>query len=150
MKKLFLLIAIKGWALISIAQTLEISNQISNDPDTDLPRVVFWETNFENLKQGYYEVTFTRSLRTVLGKEKARDQFIYKTSDITDPKGRRCAFNPDGSWHVSHDENDPRWSESIPEFEFWFNLVNKIDKNLTDEAFKKTIITNLDESGYFN
>lgn len=131
-------------------QDLIISIAISNDPDTSLPRSVSWETNFENLKQSYYEITFSRTLKSVSGKEKVKDQFIYKTSDVNDAKGRRCAFNQDGSWHVSHDESDPRWEDSIPEFEFWFNLVNKIQKGVSDETFKKTIITNLDESGYFN
>jgi len=131
-------------------QDLTISVAISNDPDTNLPRVVSWDSNFENLKQSYYEITFSRSLRSVSGKEKAKDQFVYTTTNANNTPCRRCAFNPDGSWHVSQNESDPRWEESIPEFEFWFNLVNKIDKNVTDETFKKTIIANLDESGYFN
>lgn len=128
---------------------LIISIQISNDPDTGLVRLVSWDSNHENLKQKYYEITFGRTLQTISGKEKAKDQFVYRTSDINDPMGRRCAFNQDGSWHVSYTPDDVRWDESIPEFAFWFNLVNKIHKNVTDEVFKKTIITNLDESFIF-
>lgn len=131
-------------------EELTISTAISNDPDTNLPRIVSWDSNLENLSLSYYEITFTLKLNSLNGKEKGTRQFIYKTDDIKNPTGRRCAFNQDGSWHVAHNEDDPRWNDSIPEFEFWFNLVNKINKAVPDEVFKKTIITNLDESGYFN
>lgn len=129
---------------------LKIEQKISKDQESNLERIVSWDSNFENLKQSYYEISFGVSIQNISGKEIAKKQFIYQTDDITNTQGKRCVFNQDGSWHVCQNDNDPRWNDAIPEFEFWFNLVNKIDKNITDEVFKKTIISNLDESGYFN
>ena len=129
---------------------LKIEQKISKDQESNLERIVSWDSNFENLKQSYYEISFGVSIQNISGKEIAKKQFVYRTDDINNPQGKRCVFNQDGSWHVCQNDTDTRWNDAIPEFEFWFNLVNKIDKNVTDEVFKKTIISNLDESGYFN
>jgi len=129
---------------------LKIEQKISKDQESNLERIVSWDSNFENLKQSYYEISFGVSIHTILGTEITNVHCAHRTDDITNPQGKRCVFNQDGSWHVCQNDTDTRWNDAIQEFEFWFNLVNKIDKNVTDEVFKKTIISNLDESGYFN
>ena len=123
--------------------------KISDDTLSGLERYASWDSNCENLKASYYEIQFGVSYQKN-GNEILTKTFVYRTDPKENTNSKRNVMNFDGSWHTCLDESDPRWDDGVPEFIFWFNLVNKTNKAVSDEDFKKTIISNLDEQGYFN
>lgn len=148
MKKIIILLIV-ACSFTSIAQELKVKLCISDDPISQLDRVAYWSSNFENLEVGYYEIQFKISYQKN-DVEIFTKSFLYRTDAIDNPNSRRNVMNQDGSWHTCLDSSDPRWNGAIPEYLFWFNMSNRTIKGITDEAFKTAIMHNLDESEFFN
>jgi len=149
MKKLIIILICLFAFNIGQSQTTEIKVTISDDPVSGLDRVVYWDSNCENLKAGYYEIQFGVSYQKN-NVEVFSKGFVYKTDDANNETSRRNIMNNDGTWHTCLNSTDARWNAATPEYLFWFNLVNKTQKPYIDETFKTSIISNLDEAGFFN
>lgn len=64
----------------------------------------------------------------------------YSTSSA-----KKYKFTSTTTW-VKINSEHPSWNDStyVPEFKFFYNLMNKTIKPMTDEQLKKAIISNLD------
>jgi len=143
MKKTVLVLAMAVSAFTSNAQNeFEIKQSISNEPDTELKREVLWGTMTENLLNGtcVYDLQLLKRILKPNGKVLSEEIVHYSTSGV-----KKYKFTSSTTW-VKINSGHSSWNDStyVPEYKFFFNLMNKTIKPMTDEQLKKAIILNLD------
>ena len=135
-RKVLLIISLVGYLSVNA----QIKQEISKEPDTDLCRTVEWSVMVENLRNKVYELQLECAILKTNGSILTTRTVHYQTTDNTKYK-----FTSPTTW-VKIRDGDPKWNDSnyVPEFDFFFNLMNKTIKPMTDEQLKKAIILNLD------
>lgn len=138
MKKVVLVLAMSCFAFFANAQT--IKQAISKEPDTDLNREVVWSLMIENLRNEVYELQLMYRILKPNGHVLVEKMVYYSTSSA-----KKYKFTSATTWKKICEE-DAEWSDTtyIPEYKFFFNLMNNTVKPMTDTQLKKAIITNLD------
>ena len=143
MKKTVLVLAMAVSAFTSNAQNeFEIKQSISNEPDTELKREVLWGTMTENLLNGtcVYDLQLLKRVLKPNGDVLFQSIVYYSTSG-----SKKYKFTSATTWTKITEEH-PNWGDStyVPEFKFFYSIMNKTIKPMTDEQLKKAIISNLD------
>ena len=145
MKKAVLVLSLAFSAFMVNAQQneFEIKQAISNEPDTELKREACWGTMVENILNGMcqYDLQLVKRILKPNGKILSEEIVHYSTSSA-----KKYKFTSATTWVKINSEN-PNWNDStyVPEYKFFFNLMNKTIKPMTDEQLKKAIISNLDK-----
>ena len=142
MKKAVLVLALSTLSIVSFGQ-FKIKQPISNEPETDLQRVVLWGVMTENLLGAtpVYDLQFQCRILKPNGKVLYERIVPYSTSDA-----KRYKLTSATTW-TKIDNTSPNWNDTsyVPEFRFFYRLMNKTIKPMTDEQLKKAIISNLDK-----
>ena len=140
MKKAVLVLAVTFVGFVSQAQSV-IKQSISKEPETDLNREVVWSLMIENLRNEVYELQLMCRILKPNGHVLVEKMVYYSTSSA-----KKYKFTSATTWKKICEE-DAEWSDTtyIPEYKFFFNLMNNTVKPMTDSQLKKAIITNLDE-----
>ncbi len=143
MKKTVLVLAMAVLAFTSNAQNeFEIKQSISNEPDTKLKREVLWGTMTENLLNGtcVYDLQLLKRVLKPNGDVLFQSIVHYSTSNV-----KKYKFASATTWTKITEEH-PNWGDStyVYESKFFYNLMNKTIKPMTDEQLKKAIINNFD------
>lgn len=139
MKKVILLFALSTLSVMTFGQ-FKIKQPISNEPETDLQREVLWGVMTENLRNEVYELQLLCRILKPNGHVLVEKMVYYSTSSA-----KKYKFTSATTWKKICEE-DAEWSDTtyIPEYKFFFNLMNNTVKPMTDTQLKKAIITNLD------
>lgn len=144
MKKVVLVLSLAFSVFMVNAQQneFEIKQAISNEPETELKREVCWVTMVENILNGMcqYDLQLQKRILKPNGKVLSEEIVHYSTSGA-----KKYKFTSATTW-VKINSEHPLWDDStyVPEFKFFFNVMNKTIKTMTDEQLKKAIISNLD------
>ena len=141
MKKVILLFALSTLSVMTFGQ-FKIKQPISNEPETDLQREVLWGVMTENLLGAtpVYDLQIQCRVFKPNGKVLYERIVPYSTSDA-----KRYKATSATTW-VKIDNTSELWNDTtyIPEFRFFYRLMNKTKKTVTDEDLKKAIMKNLD------
>lgn len=123
-----------------------IKQIISQEPDTDLAREVTWLVMIEDLRSGHYELQFNCKILKPNGNVLSEKIVPYKTG--TNVKYKMGANFTWTKIRCEDLENPPiGWDDPlyVEESTFFFNIMNKTVKPVSDEVLKKKIILNLDQ-----
>lgn len=141
MKKAVLVLALSTLSIVSFGQ-FKIKQPISNEPETDLQREVLWGVMTENLLGAtpVYDLQIKCRVFKPNGKVLYERIVPYSTSDA-----KRYKLTSPTTW-VKIDNTSENWNDTtyVPEFRFFYRLMNKTKKTVTDEDLKKAIMNNLD------
>jgi hypothetical protein len=139
MKKVVLVLAVTFVGFASNAQSI-IKQSISKEPETDLNREVVWSLMIENLRNDVYELQLLCKTLKPNGKVLYEKMVTYSTSSA-----KKYKMTSATTWNKI-DDTSPNWNDTtyIPEYKFFFRLMNKTVKSGKDEDLKKAIISNLD------